>query len=107
MRITDGARAMARKRAVFYASSLSRANARGARLTKTPAHRMMAANGVPMPEPACHRCRFFRVTWDEDLPYECRAFGFRSDRLPSLVVRDTSSRDCQLFEPREGAGSGT
>lgn len=55
-----------------------------------------------MARPDCHRCRFFRVTWDARLPYECRAFGFRSARLPALVVRESSGAECQLFEDREG-----
>ncbi|MFW6163103.1 MAG: uracil-DNA glycosylase [Planctomycetota bacterium] len=52
--------------------------------------------------PDCHRCRFFRVTWNARLRYECRAFGFRSARLPALAVRDSSGTDCQLFEPKTG-----
>lgn len=54
-----------------------------------------------MPRPNCHRCRFFRVTWDERTPYECRAYGFRSRRLPARVVRESSGDDCQLFERAE------
>ena len=57
-----------------------------------------------MARPNCHRCRFFRVTWDESTPYACRAFGFRSRRIPSAVVRDTSGEACQLFEPKDDEG---
>jgi hypothetical protein len=53
-----------------------------------------------MAKPNCHACRFFRVTWDERLPYECEAFGFRSSRLPALVVRETSGKHCSLFRPK-------
>ena len=55
-----------------------------------------------MPKPNCHRCRHFRVTWDEAVPYACEAFGFRSSRIPSLVVRETSGEACRLFAPKEG-----
>ena len=53
-----------------------------------------------MPKPNCHRCRHFGVTWVEAMPYECRAFGFRSSRLPSIVVRQNSGEDCKLCEPK-------
>jgi len=53
-----------------------------------------------VPGPNCHRCDHFRVTWDGALPYACDAFGFRSRRLPSIVVRETSAQDCSLFRPK-------
>ena len=59
-----------------------------------------------MPRPHCHRCRHFRVTWDEGTPYECRAYGFRSARLPTRVVRESSGDDCQLFERGERGRDG-
>ena len=58
-----------------------------------------------MPKANCHRCEHFRVTWDERTPYECRAFGFRSLRIPLLVVRETSGHDCQLCTPKPRAAS--
>jgi len=64
---------------------------------------MIPKESLPMAKPDCHRCRLFRVTWDDRLPYECQAFGFRSSRIPSLVVRETSGHDCQLFEPKAEA----
>jgi len=56
-------------------------------------------------QPNCHACTSFRVTWDPTLPYECTAYGFRSKRLPSLVVRRTSGKDCDLFRPKPGRGA--
>ena len=53
-----------------------------------------------MAGPNCHACAHFRVTWDKRVPYECRAFGMRTSRLPSVVVRQESGRDCQLFRPK-------
>ncbi len=50
-----------------------------------------------MAGPNCHRCSHFRVTWDAAFPYECRAYGFRSRRVPSVVVLETSGQPCQLF----------
>ncbi|MFP4058029.1 MAG: uracil-DNA glycosylase [Candidatus Brocadiia bacterium] len=54
-----------------------------------------------MAGPNCHRCRFFSVTWDRRLRYACRAFGFRSARIPSIVVRETSGHECSLFQPKD------
>jgi len=56
-----------------------------------------------VPKPNCHRCEHFQVTWDKRTPYECRAFGFRSTRIPLLIVRETSGHDCQLFTPKPSA----
>lgn len=53
-----------------------------------------------MAEPNCHACQHLRITWDKNLPYECKGFGFQSKHLPSLVVRQTSGKDCELFRPK-------
>ena len=58
-----------------------------------------------MAGPNCHACVHFRVTWDKRVPYECRAFGMQTSRLPSLVVRRESGQDCQLFRPKAGPPS--
>ena len=50
--------------------------------------------------PACHRCRFYHVTWDAQAPFGCRAHGFKSNRNPALVVFESSGAHCLLFESR-------
>jgi len=49
----------------------------------------------------CFRCRHFYVTWDPAAPRGCRAFGFKTPQIPSIVVRQNSGAPCQLFEPKK------
>ncbi len=47
----------------------------------------------------CRKCKFYEVTWDRQRPHGCRGFGFKSHRLPSLVVRRaTPGKECLLYE---------
>lgn len=48
--------------------------------------------------PDCLRCRSFYVTYDPVRPYGCRAFGFKSLRLPRDEVRLSSGNECHLHE---------
>ena len=50
----------------------------------------------------CYKCKFFYVTWDPGLPYGCRAMGFKTRQLPSIVVLKSSGRPCQMFEEKKG-----
>ncbi len=45
-------------------------------------------------------CRFLQITWEPERPYGCRAFGFKSKRIPSLEVRDASGEQCLRFAPK-------
>lgn len=48
----------------------------------------------------CFKCKHFYVTWDEAKPKGCRAFGFKTNRLPSVVVFESSGEPCMKFEPK-------
>lgn len=48
----------------------------------------------------CARCRYFYTTWDNRLPYGCRAHGFKSARPPSEVVRQSSGRECLSYQEK-------
>lgn len=50
---------------------------------------------------ACHKCRYYKVTWDPHQPYGCLAHAFKALRNPALVVYETSGIECQLFEPKK------
>ena len=43
---------------------------------------------------SCFGCRHFIVTHNVAAPYACRAFQFRSRRLPSLDVKASSGQVC-------------
>jgi hypothetical protein len=40
------------------------------------------------------------VSWDPRAPHACMAMGFKSQKLPSIVVYESSGIECQVFEPR-------
>ena len=46
----------------------------------------------------CHKCEHYYVTWDKDFPHGCKAMGFKSKRLPSIVVHDNSYANCLLYK---------
>ncbi|GAA3406407.1 uracil-DNA glycosylase [Paenibacillus hodogayensis] len=45
----------------------------------------------------CLKCIHFYVTWDPKLPKGCKAFGFKSQGLPSQVVFSSSGKPCMHF----------
>ncbi len=49
----------------------------------------------------CFSCRHFYVTWDERHPKGCRAMGFKSRELPSIVVYKSSGMDCLKFDRKD------
>lgn len=55
---------------------------------------------------ACHKCRYYKVTWDSQQPYGCLAHGFKSRRNPALIVYENSGIECQLFESKSRPDSG-
>jgi len=54
------------------------------------------------PRPDCLHCGHYFVTWEASRPRGCRAYGFKSEALPSAVVLESSGEPCQLFERRPG-----
>jgi hypothetical protein len=48
----------------------------------------------------CLKCTYFYVTWDKGFPNGCKAMGFKSKDLPSLVVNQCSGMPCQQYEPK-------
>jgi len=48
----------------------------------------------------CRRCKYYFVTWEANKPHGCKAYGFKSPQIPSLVVKQSSGSDCSLFIPK-------
>jgi len=46
----------------------------------------------------CAKCEYYYITWDQNKPHGCRAYGFKSKKMPSIVVLKSSGEPCQLFE---------
>jgi hypothetical protein len=57
----------------------------------------MAAPGEPI---NCFECTHFYVTWDRLRPKGCRAMGFKSREMPSIVVYKSSGVDCLRYDPK-------
>ncbi len=49
----------------------------------------------------CFQCKHMYITWDQNSPKGCRAFGFKTKRMPSLVVFETSGEPCHNFSPKD------
>ncbi|MEK4228286.1 uracil-DNA glycosylase [Solibacillus sp. FSL H8-0538] len=48
----------------------------------------------------CFKCKYFRVTWDQNNPRGCSAYGFKTKQLPSILVKQSSGMDCLKFSPK-------
>lgn len=57
-------------------------------------------NGAAGVRPDCNRCTAFFITHQPAFPYGCRSMGFRSARLPCLVVLEAAGIPCQQFDPK-------
>jgi len=49
----------------------------------------------------CFQCKHLYITWEPNNPRGCRAFGFKTKRLPSVVVQETSGEPCHNFSPKK------
>jgi len=48
----------------------------------------------------CHKCAHYYITWEKEFPHGCKAMGFKSIQLPSILVRVNSNRECLLFKKK-------
>jgi hypothetical protein len=48
----------------------------------------------------CQKCKYYFVTWEPNKPHGCKAYGFKSRQLPSVVVKQSSGLECSLYEPK-------
>lgn len=46
----------------------------------------------------CLECRHFYRTYRMPLAYGCRAYEFASQKMPNLVIHESSGMLCLLFE---------
>ena len=45
----------------------------------------------------CRSCRYFYITWDPQYPNGCKAYRFKSKKLPMEEVLQTSGMLCQCY----------
>lgn len=55
----------------------------------------------PSSDPLCRGCQHFGVSYDRDLPYVCRAMGFKSKTMPIWEVRSVVVHGCLAYQPRK------
>nr|NJM03170.1 uracil-DNA glycosylase [Desulfobacula sp.] len=48
----------------------------------------------------CFKCQFFYITWDPQHPNGCRAMGFKTKSLPSVVVFQSSGKPCAFYKEK-------
>jgi hypothetical protein len=51
----------------------------------------------------CKVCQHYFVTWEKNRPHGCRAYGFKSPQIPSIVVFQSSGNDCTMFKQKSSA----
>ena len=52
----------------------------------------------------CLSCKHYFITWDPKKPHGCRAMGFKSQQIPSIVVRQSSGGIACLKYKRKNEG---
>ncbi len=50
----------------------------------------------------CYKCENYYVTWEKTMPHGCRAMGFKSRLLPSIMVKKNTGHDCYMFKLKGG-----
>lgn len=45
----------------------------------------------------CRKCKYFYITWDSKAPNGCKAMGFKTKLIPSLVVFQSTGHNCLHF----------
>lgn len=48
----------------------------------------------------CRKCEYYFVTWEASKPHGCKAYGFKSAQIPSIVVFQNSGSDCAMFKEK-------
>ncbi len=48
----------------------------------------------------CQKCTYYFVTWEKNRPHGCKAYGFKSKQIPSIVVIQNSGIDCSFYQPK-------
>ena len=48
----------------------------------------------------CFRCVHFYITWEPQFPKACKLFGFKSAKLPSVDVFESTGSVCLGFEKK-------
>ena len=48
----------------------------------------------------CQKCIYYFVTWQGGRAHGCKAYGFKSQMIPSVVVKRTSGLECAFYHKK-------
>lgn len=48
----------------------------------------------------CQKCVYYYVTWEASHGHGCKAYGFKSAQIPSVIVKRSSGQNCKFYEPK-------
>jgi len=48
----------------------------------------------------CIKCIHFNVTWDKKFPRGCKLYGFKTSRMPSELVFQSTGERCPNFKEK-------
>lgn len=48
----------------------------------------------------CKKCVHYFVTWEKSKPHGCKVYGFKSQQIPSLVVKGSTGQPCQAYQEK-------
>ena len=58
----------------------------------------------------CFQCVHFAITWEPKFPRCCKLFGFKTAKMPSAAVLESSGEPCAGFQskkkPKRGITTG-
>ena len=49
----------------------------------------------------CLNCRYFKITWNPKHPRACTFFGFKTTKMPSQLVLESTGEPCQQYTLRK------
>ncbi|RXJ98427.1 uracil-DNA glycosylase [Arcobacter sp. CECT 8986] len=49
----------------------------------------------------CQKCQYYYVTWENNNPHGCKAYGFKSKIIPANVVKKSSGKECNFYNPKQ------
>jgi hypothetical protein len=45
----------------------------------------------------CQNCKYYYVTWDKRFPKGCRAYGIKTQYIPSVIVFRSTGKKCACY----------
>ncbi|MFK2821651.1 uracil-DNA glycosylase [Arcobacter sp. YIC-80] len=49
----------------------------------------------------CQKCIYYYVTWEQNSPHGCKAYGFKSKIIPSIIVKNSSGSICSFYQQKK------